>query len=94
MNLIKRCLGVFWIILGSALVLYFPYQTYSVITSQTSTSEDYVFWMVVTGIFIPVIFGLLLFGYYAVRGEYDLTVASHRDITEIPRETEDVLKEI
>jgi hypothetical protein len=79
MNTIKRCLGVLWILLGAALVLYFPYQTFKVLMSHTATSEDYVFWVVVTGIFIPVILGLLLFGYYALKGEYDLPVASHQD---------------
>lgn len=82
MNLIKRSLGVVWMLLGTALVLYFPYQTYTVVTSSTSTSEDYVFWVIVTGIFIPVIFGLLLFGYYAVKGEYDEPVMSLSEISE------------
>lgn len=71
MNYLKRSLGILWILLGASLVVYFPYKTYSVLTSSSATSEDYVFWIVVTGIFIPVILGLLLFGYYAVQGEYD-----------------------
>ncbi|HEY0899146.1 MAG TPA: hypothetical protein VGD90_07415 [Sphingobacteriaceae bacterium] len=71
MNFLKRALGVVWICLGAALVVYFPYKTYSVLMAPASTSEDYVFWIVVTGIFIPVILGLLLFGYYALKGEYD-----------------------
>lgn len=71
MNFLKRALGILWISLGAVLVIYFPYKTYSVLMAPESTSEDYVFWIVVTGIFIPVILGLLLFGYYAIKGEYD-----------------------
>ena len=71
MNYLKRSLGILWILLGAALLGYFPYKTYNVLTSSVATSEDFVFWIVVTVIFIPVILGLLLFGYYAVKGEYD-----------------------
>jgi len=71
MKFLRRALGIVWILLGAALVIYFPYKTYGVLTAPAATSEDYVFWIVVSGIFIPVIFGLLLFGYYAVKGEYD-----------------------
>ena len=71
MNTLKRVLGIIWMILGAAFAGYFPYKTVLVLSSPSATSEDFVFWIVVTLIFIPVMLGLVLFGYYAVKGEYN-----------------------
>ena len=70
MNTIKRLLGIVWFVAGVTLALLLPYHTIVKLTSPTATKEDYVFWIVVATIFTPIIFGFILFGLYAVKGEY------------------------
>ena len=70
MNLLKRIFGVVWMLAGITLALYMPYQAISKLTAATATTEDFVFWIVVVTIFIPIIIGFVLFGYYAAKGEY------------------------
>ena len=59
-----------WMLAGLALAVYMPYQAILKLTAPTASAEDFVFWIVVVTIFIPIIIGFILFGYYAVKGEY------------------------
>ena len=70
MNALKRLFGVIWMLGGLALAVYMPYQAIAKLTTPTASAEDFVFWIVVVTIFIPIIIGFILFGYYAVKGEY------------------------
>ncbi|HZX74941.1 MAG TPA: hypothetical protein VFE57_10995 [Cyclobacteriaceae bacterium] len=70
MNGLKRILGVIWILAGLGLAAYMPYRAISKLTTPAASTEDFVFWIVVVTIFIPIIIGFILFGYYAVKGEY------------------------
>lgn len=71
MDALKRFFGLVWILAGAALALYLPYQARIKLNSNGATQEDYVFWIVILVIFIPIIIGFILFGYYAAKGEYD-----------------------
>lgn len=70
MDALKRFFGLVWILAGVALALYLPYQAITKLNSVQATQEDYVFWIVILVIFIPIIIGFILFGYYAAKGEY------------------------
>ena len=70
MNALKKILGVVWVFAGLTLAVYMPYQAVIKLTAPTASAEDFVFWIVVVTIFIPIIIGFILFGYYAVKGEY------------------------
>jgi hypothetical protein len=70
MNGLKKILGVVWMLSGIALAAYMPFQAITKLSAPTATTEDFVFWIVVVTIFIPIIIGFILFGYYAVKGEY------------------------
>ncbi len=71
MDALKRFFGLVWIVAGAALALYLPYRAIAELNSEQATQEDYVFWIVIVVIFIPIIIGFILFGYYAIKGEYD-----------------------
>lgn len=71
MDAAKRFFGWVWMIAGVALTLYMPYQAITKLSSVQATQEDYVFWIVIVVIFIPIIIGFILFGYYAIKGDYD-----------------------
>jgi hypothetical protein len=77
MNLIRKFLGIIWMLGGVVSVVYFPLKAIMILGSPTVTSEDYVFWVVILLIFIPVIVAFILFGYYAIAGEYNDKKASN-----------------
>ncbi|GAB3919372.1 DUF6814 family protein [Larkinella terrae] len=71
MNALKKILGLVWMLAGLALMVGLPYETIKKLTSDTASAEDYVFWLVIVVIFLPITAGLILFGRYAWAGEYD-----------------------
>ncbi len=70
MNQLKKYLGLLWIALGIGAAIYLPYQAVSKLSAETAGTEDMVFWIVIVAIFIPIIIGFILFGYYAFKNEY------------------------
>ncbi|GAB3256844.1 hypothetical protein GCM10027347_18910 [Larkinella harenae] len=71
MNSLKKVLGLVWLLAGVALIIGLPYLTIQKLSSETANTEDYVFWLVIVVIFLPITAGLALFGRYAWQGEYD-----------------------
>ncbi|MGX5689859.1 DUF6814 family protein [Arcticibacter tournemirensis] len=70
MNTLKKYLGIIWVCGGVLLAIFLSYKALAVLSSGVATAEDYVFWSVIIVIFIPIIVGFILFGYYAWKGEY------------------------
>ena len=71
MDTIKRILGVVWIILGLA-AGYYLIVSQAIPQFSSSRSEDLVPAIIYTFILMPIITGgLCIFGWYALRGEYD-----------------------
>lgn len=69
MNSIKKYLGIVWILLG----LYVGYDriTDSIVKIGSDKLEDRVFGWVILLVLVPIVVGgLLLFGKYALEGEY------------------------
>ena len=69
MNNIKRYLGLIWILLGPLSAAYLV-KTAIVEISTKPETNTIIQWLVITGVFLPIAAGLVLFGYYAFRGEY------------------------
>ncbi len=71
MNNIKKIIGLLCIVLG----LFSEYYLITAITSGSlvkNPEENLIFALTVIPVSIPVILGgLVLFGYYALKGEYD-----------------------
>lgn len=74
MNLLRKYLGILWLLLGVILGIYLFYKAAEALSSPTTHAEDYVFWIVIVTIFIPILIGFILFGYYAYKGEYSREV--------------------
>lgn len=70
MNLLRKYLGLLWLLLGVILGGFLFYKAAEALSSSSTNAEDYVFWIVIVTIFIPIIIGFILFGYYAYKGEY------------------------
>jgi hypothetical protein len=70
MNSIRKLLGFVWILLGPAAVLFLSYEAYNKI-NEKPTQDVYLPWIIIIIIFTSIAIGLVIFGYYAMKGEYD-----------------------
>jgi hypothetical protein len=70
MNQIKRILGLLWIILGPV-AIYYLIKTGANEIARKPVIDTKIQWGVFIVIFIPIAIGLVIFGYYAFKGEYD-----------------------
>lgn len=74
MNAIKKALGLLWIVLGPASIIFLFMQAFEKIglaeegVARTNTALQ---WGIILFIFIPISAGLVIFGYYALKGEYE-----------------------
>lgn len=71
MDTVRRAFGFIWMAVAVGLAVLLPYFAVSRLSSPAATQEDYVFWIVIVTIFIPIIIGFILFGFYAFKGEYN-----------------------
>lgn len=71
MNIIKRVLGVLWLLLA-ALSAYFCVVKFGIPKFSSGNQDDLVFGIIILFILTPlIVLGLAIFGYYAIKGEYD-----------------------
>jgi hypothetical protein len=70
MNQIKKYLGIVWMILGP-LVAFFLIKTALGQIEAKHTIDTKIQWGVFVFIFLPIAAGMVIFGYYALQGEYD-----------------------
>jgi hypothetical protein len=83
MNGLKKMLGVIWIVLGPAIIIFLVMQAIEKIAaaeegiSRTNTSLQ---WSIIILIFIPICAGLVIFGYYGLKGEYDQLPSSSDEL--------------
>lgn len=70
MNQLKKWMGIIWILLGPV-AIYYLVQTALQQTTAHPTVDAKIQWGVFVVVFIPIVIGLMIFGYYALKGEYD-----------------------
>ncbi|WP_031526608.1 DUF6814 family protein [Dyadobacter crusticola] len=74
MNALKKLLGIVWMLLGPVIIIFLFMQATDKIAAaaegiaRTNTTLQ---WFIIILIFIPICAGLVIFGYYAWKGEYD-----------------------
>ena len=73
MNTLKKILGIVWMALGP-LTLFFLIRTAIAEIVKKPVLNTGIQWGIFVLIFIPIAVGLVLFGYYALKGEYENTV--------------------
>ena len=71
MDKLKRILGILWIALAAA-AAHFCIFIFGLPKFGTGKQEDLVFGIIILFVLTPlVVIGLAMFGYYAIKGEYD-----------------------
>lgn len=72
MNKIKRYAGIVWMIAGPLIfVLLLMAAWYNIDSTGKKDINNPVPWFIIIGIFLPIVIGLVIFGWYALKGEYD-----------------------
>ena len=72
MNTIKRYLGIIWLLLAP-IVIYFLISG-AIDNIDPAGKKDInnpIIWIIIITIFTPIAIGLMIFGWYAFKGEYD-----------------------
>ena len=72
MDKLKRILGFLWMIIGvvSTIVLIAG-AIQNIDINGTADINKPIPWIIIIAIFTPIAIGLVVFGWYAVKGEYD-----------------------
>ena len=79
MNQVKRIAGIIWMLLGPFAVFYLIKTALHEI-DRNPVIDTKVQWAVFVFIFIPIAIGLVIFGWYAFKGEYDQLPKSSREL--------------
>lgn len=70
MNQLKRLAGILWMLTGPVAVFYLIKTAIAEIASKPLLDTK-IQWGVFIVIFIPIAIGMVIFGWYAFKGEYD-----------------------
>lgn len=81
MNKIKRLAGILWIVIGPMAAFYLIRTAVHEIAAKP-TIDTKIQWFVFAGVFIPIAIGMMIFGYYALKGEYDHLPESSEELTD------------
>ena len=84
MNALKKYLGIIWMILAPAIMIFLFTQAADKIGKATEATKANVMlqWSIILIIFLPICIGLLIFGYYAFKGYYEHLPESSTEITD------------
>jgi type VI protein secretion system component VasK len=73
MKLLKRYLGILWILLGPVIIIVLiKAAVFNISSGGTGDINKPIPWIIVIAIFTPVAIGLSIFGWYAWKGEFDI----------------------
>lgn len=79
MNQIKRYAGILWMLLGPAAMYYLIKTAAEEITAKPEIDTK-IQWGVFVLVFLAIAAGMVLFGYYAFKGEYDHLPGNAQDL--------------
>ncbi|MFY7838969.1 MAG: DUF6814 family protein [Lacibacter sp.] len=81
MNQLKRYAGILWILLGP-LTCYFLISTAIAEIKSKPVIDTKIQWAVFVIVFIPIAIGMIIFGWYALKGEYDHLPENSDEVTD------------
>ena len=71
MNALKKYLGIVWLLLGPAVIYFLVAGAIEYIDPHGKKDiNNPVIWVIIIAIFTPIAIGLMIFGWYAIKGEY------------------------
>ena len=81
MNQLKKMMGVLWMILAPA-VIYFLIMgaVHNIDSAGMKDINKPIPWIIIIAIFTPIAVGLMIFGFYSLKGEYDKLPESSEEL--------------
>jgi hypothetical protein len=79
MNNLKKWLGIVWMLMGPV-AIYYLIKTAASEIAKKPVIDTKIQWAVFVIVFIPIAIGITIFGYYAIKGEYDHLPESSSEI--------------
>ena len=71
MNSIKKYLGIIWLLLAPVVIYFLVSGAIEHIDPAGKKDiNNPVIWVIIIAIFTPIAIGLMIFGWYALKGEY------------------------
>lgn len=81
MNQLKRIMGIVWIIIAPVIIYFLVMGAiHNISSTGTKDINKPVPWIIIISIFTPIAVGLMIFGYYSLKGEYDKLPESSEEI--------------
>lgn len=81
MNQLKRIMGIVWMIIAPVVIYFLIMGAFHNINAAGKKDiNNPVPWIIIITIFTPIAIGLMIFGYYSFKGEYDTLPESSQDI--------------
>ena len=70
MNDVKKYLGVLWMLVGIVAISLLIYSAATNIGTAKGDIGKPIPWIIIIVVFTPISIGLIIFGWYALKGEY------------------------
>jgi len=81
MNSLKRIMGYVWMLIAPVVIFFLVTGAINNISATgTKDINKPIPWIIIIGIFTPIAIGLFIFGWYAVKGEYDHLPESSQEL--------------
>ena len=74
MNAVKKIAGILWILVACAAIWFLFSRAGHELSGATVTPDKKIFWYTILPVYTPLMLGLALFGWFALKGEYDQLV--------------------
>ena len=71
MDQIKRVLGILWMLIGFTAITLLVYSAATNINTAKGDIGKPIPWIIIIAVFTPVAIGLIIFGWYSFKGEFD-----------------------
>ena len=81
MNQLKRILGIVWMLIGPVVIFFLVYSAIKNIDLHGKADINKPLpWIIIITIFTPIAIGMMIFGVYAWKGEYDHLPGSSEEL--------------
>jgi purine-cytosine permease-like protein len=71
MNTVKKIMGLLWIVIAPLIIYILVMGAVHNIGEGTKDINKPIPWIIIITIFTPIAIGMMIFGYYALKGEYN-----------------------
>jgi amino acid transporter len=80
MNQLKKIMGIVWMMIAPLVIYFLITGAMQNIGHGTKDINKPIPWIIIISIFTPIAAGLFIFGYYALKGEYDKLPESSEEV--------------